>query len=228
VRLTRESAIVLCHDSRLDRTTDRRGRISALSLGAIREGDAGRWFAPDFAGERVPTLDEALALAAELGLAANIELKADRGRARATGAAVGALLARRERPPAPVLVSSFLPEALDALGAVDRDIARGLLFRAVPRGWAKSARRLGCATIHADHRRLSPELVREIRAAGYPLIAYTVNDGVRARLLFDWGVTSVFSDVPDIILQAIAADAPRRQMAAGAAAFALPRQGALR
>lgn len=231
VRLTAESAIILCHDGRLDRTTDRKGRISALPLSAIRECDAGSWFGPDFAGERVPTLEEALALAAELGLGANIELKADRGRAPATGTAVGALLAHHAglgRRLPPLLVSSFLPEALVALGEVDLSLARGLLVRTVPRGWVKFAREFGCATIHADHRRLSPELVAEIRGGGYPVLAYTVNDGARARRLFDWGVTSVFTDVPDIILEALAGDAPRPSGSRGAASSAVPRQGALR
>jgi hypothetical protein len=46
---------------------------------------------------------------------------------------------------------------------------------------------------------LRPRRVAAIRAAGYPLAAFTVNDPARARRLFDWGVTSVFSDAPDII-----------------------------
>src|SRR4029077_10733853 len=78
VRLTGDGALVLCHDPRLDRTTDGKGWVSARTLTAIRQCDAGSWFAPSFAGERVPTLDEALVLAAELDLGANVEIKADR------------------------------------------------------------------------------------------------------------------------------------------------------
>jgi glycerophosphoryl diester phosphodiesterase len=78
-------------------------------------------------------------------------------------------------------------------------IARGLLVGAVPRGWRSLAERLGCATLHADHRRLSPAIVAQIAEAGYPVLAYTVNDAARARTLFAWGVTSVFADAPNII-----------------------------
>jgi glycerophosphoryl diester phosphodiesterase len=46
---------------------------------------------------------------------------------------------------------------------------------------------------------LRPALVAEVREAGYPLLAYTVNDPGRAHTLFGWGVTSVFSDVPHIL-----------------------------
>jgi glycerophosphoryl diester phosphodiesterase len=204
-RLTGDGAIVVLHDSRLERTTDGSGRVVRLPLAAIRRHDAGGWFAPAFTGEPVPTLDEALALLSELGLGANIELKAARGHARATAAAVAAALQRRapaERPP--VLLSSFHAEALAAARDLAPHVARGVLFRAVPRHWRGIAARLGCATIHANHQRLQPTMVATIRDAGYPLLAFTVNDAARARTLFDWGVTSVFSDAPDIILAAIA------------------------
>src|SRR5438876_1536902 len=109
VRLTGDGALVLCHDPGLDRTTSGSGLVSAASLAAIRECDAGSWFDPSFAGERVPTLDEGLSLAAELGLGANIEIKSDRGREYATAAAVAAVVQRRSGRSPAVLVSSFLP-----------------------------------------------------------------------------------------------------------------------
>jgi glycerophosphoryl diester phosphodiesterase len=199
VRLTGDGALVLCHDPLLDRTTSGSGLVSAMSLAAIRELDAGSWFDPSFAGERVPNLDEVLLLAAELDLGANIEMKSDRGREYATAAAVAASLRRPRRRPPAVLVSSFLVSALAALRELAPEIPRGVLFRFIPRGWAQTALSLGCTIIGADHRRLRPPRIAAIRAAGYELAAFTVNDPVRARLLFDWGVTSVFSDAPDII-----------------------------
>jgi glycerophosphoryl diester phosphodiesterase len=205
VRLTHDGALVVLHDARLDRTTDGRGRVAALSLAAIGRADAGGWFAAEFAGERVPTLEAALDLAAELGLGTNIEIKSERGRERATAAAVVAILARRggssngAAEPPPVLLSSFRPVALAAAHDLAPEIPRGLLVGAVPRNWRALAQRLGCATIHADHRRLSAATVAAIREAGYPVLAYTVGDAERARTLFDWGVTSVFADAPNIL-----------------------------
>jgi glycerophosphoryl diester phosphodiesterase len=199
VRLTGDGVPVLCHDASLDRTTSGSGPVSAMSLAAIRECDAGSWFDPGFAGERVPSLHEALVLAAELGLGANVELKSDRGREYATAAAVASTVRRLGGRAPVVLVSSFLESALVALLELAPEIPRGVLFRLVPRGWAEVALRLGCTMIGADHRRLRPRRVAVVRAAGCHLAAYTVNDPARADLLFAWGVTSVFSDAPDII-----------------------------
>jgi glycerophosphoryl diester phosphodiesterase len=215
VRLTGDGVLVLCHDSALDRTTSGSGLVSAHSLAAIRQCDAGSWFAPSFAGERVPTLDQALFLAAELDLGVNVEIKSDRGREYATGAAVASAVLRLRGGPPAVLVSSFLPSALAALRNLAPQIPRAVLFRLIPRGWAEVARYLGATMIGADHRRLRRGGIAAIRAAGYGLAAYTVNDPARARLLFDCGVTSVFSDVPDIIRKV--GPEPSRKLALGAA-----------
>jgi glycerophosphoryl diester phosphodiesterase len=214
VRLCADGALVLLHDSRIERTTDGSGAAARLPLAQIRQHDAGGWFGPNFAGERVPTLDETLQLLADLGVGANIEIKADRGRAHATAEAVVAVLRRRGLD-APLLVSSFLPAALGVLRDRLPPVPRGILFQSVPRGWRAIAARLGCATVNVDQQRLRPAGAAAIRAAGYPLLAYTVNDPARARELFGWGVTSVFSDAPDIILGVVGngehSAAPARQ-----------------
>ena len=222
MRLTGDGALVLCHDPRLDRTTSGSGLVSATSLAAIRECDAGSWFDPSFAGERVPTLDEGLLLAAELDLGANVEIKSDRGREYATAAAVATAVQRLSGRCPAVLVSSFLPSALAALRELAPQIPRGVLFRFIPRGWAELARGLGCAMIGADQRRLRLRHVAAICGAGYRLAAFTVNDPARARLLFDWGVASVFSDTPDIIRSA------RMPNLSASHGPALARQGAMR
>lgn len=62
LRRTRDGEIVAIHDETVDRTTDGRGRVADLALDALRRLDAGGWKAPAFAGERIPRLDEVLAL----------------------------------------------------------------------------------------------------------------------------------------------------------------------
>jgi glycerophosphoryl diester phosphodiesterase len=227
VRLTADGRLVLCHDPRLDRTTDRVGLVAGQSLATIRQCDAGSWFGPAFTRERVPTLEEALALAAELGLGTNVEVKADRGLEYATAAAVADIVNRLGPTMPTLLVSSFLPDAVRTLRDLAPQTRRGVLFRSVPSRWTEIAKRLGVVVIGADHRRLRPWRVAEIRAAGYPVAAYTVNNSARARLLFEWGVTSVFSDMPDIILPVSAVDASRRPMPSAPPDAARAQQGAV-
>jgi glycerophosphoryl diester phosphodiesterase len=227
VRLTADGELILLHDERLERTTDGSGKARALTLPMIRRHDAGGWFGPSFADERVPTLTEAVGVLAELGLGANVELKAARGREAETGAATADLLSRLwpAHLPAP-LISSFLPTALAAARDRAPSMARGLLVRAIPRNWRIHAQSLGCVTIHIEHRHLRPAIVAELRESGYSVLAYTVNDAARARELLAWGVASVFSDVPHIILSGTSGRASSSAAASGSAAAA--RQGALR
>jgi len=55
---TKDGQVVVIHDPTVDRTTDGKGPVSDLTLDQIKRLDAGSWFHPDFAGERVPTLNE--------------------------------------------------------------------------------------------------------------------------------------------------------------------------
>lgn len=60
VRATKDGEFVIMHDPLVNRTTNGTGLVSQLTLAEIKELDAGSWFAPEFEGERVPTLREAL------------------------------------------------------------------------------------------------------------------------------------------------------------------------
>jgi glycerophosphoryl diester phosphodiesterase len=214
VRLTADGELVLLHDDRLERTTDGQGKARALPLWAIRSHDAGKWFDPRFAGERVPTLAEAIAVLAELGLGANVELKAGRRCAVETGTAAADLITRLWPPRLPPpLISSFAANAVAAAITRAPAIARALLVRTVAGNWRRRAESLGCTAVNTDHRLLRPAVVADIRRAGYSVLAYTVNDPARARELFDWGVTSVFSDVPHMMLAAMPTSALQPEIA---------------
>jgi glycerophosphoryl diester phosphodiesterase len=62
VRATADGQLVLMHDGTVDRTTDGSGEVARMGFAAIRRLDAGARFSPAYAGQKVPTLEEALAL----------------------------------------------------------------------------------------------------------------------------------------------------------------------
>jgi glycerophosphoryl diester phosphodiesterase len=55
-----DGAVVIIHDDTLDRTTNGSGLVSDHTLAELQQLDAGSWFDPQFAGEPIPTLDQAL------------------------------------------------------------------------------------------------------------------------------------------------------------------------
>lgn len=73
--LTADGEIVVLHDLSVDRTTDGTGVVADMTLSQVQALDAGAWFGAEFAGERVPTLAQTLALAEEIGLGLEVEIK---------------------------------------------------------------------------------------------------------------------------------------------------------
>jgi len=211
VRLSRDRECVVIHDATLQRTAGRRAAVSRLPLEALRHCDAGGWFSPNFAGEPVPSLAEALALLSELGMGANVELKSCGRRNEALVDAVLRTLAAVCRAGVPpVLVSSFSPALLRAVRRRDRVLPLGLLLeRRWRRDWRAVARELGCFSVHCADRDLRAGDVAGIKSAGYAAVVYTVDDPERARELLSWGVDSMICDGPGRILAAIGDSAPR-------------------
>ena len=60
LHLTSDGHAVVFHDSTVDRTTNGTGPIANMTLAQVKALDAGSWFSPAYAGERVPTLTELL------------------------------------------------------------------------------------------------------------------------------------------------------------------------
>lgn len=204
VMLTGDGVPVLFHDDNLKRTTGYDAAMAATPLAALGALEAGAWFAPRFAGEPIPTLEQALALVLELGVGANVELKPTPGREAETAAAALDVLHCRwpaDRP-AP-LISSFARASLEVVRDRAPEVPRGLIARRLPRDWDRVAAALGCSTLHLAGRWLSKRTAAKVKAAGYGLAAFTVNDGPTARRLLARGVDCLITDAPDVIAAAL-------------------------
>ncbi len=76
VWLTQDNEMVVIHDGTVDRTTNGTGKVSDFTLAEIKQLDAGGWKSPEFAGERIPTLEEALGVM-PVNIWLNIHLKGE-------------------------------------------------------------------------------------------------------------------------------------------------------
>lgn len=203
---------VVIHDDTLERTTTGRGPVRAASLAELRALDAGAWFGPRFADERIPRLEEVLDLVRGR-LPINVEIKSDsvepaEGPAGMAGSADGiearTLALVRERGMLDqVVFSSFHPLALWRLGR--REPAAhlaSLLHRPWHggRGPREIAGEVGAEALHVADAEATPELVGACRAAGIPLRVYTVNSPERFRELAAAGIDAVFTDDPALLL----------------------------
>lgn len=58
--LSKDDALIVMHNGEVDKTTNGTGKINEMTLAQLKQLDAGAWFDAKFAGERIPTLEEAL------------------------------------------------------------------------------------------------------------------------------------------------------------------------
>jgi len=180
VHLTSDGQLVMLHDETLDRTTDGHGPVIARTLREVLALDASGRSGDAFRGERVPTLEQLLDLAAASGIFLIIEVKgADHAQALAIATATAERLARRGEL-GRHLLSSFDHEAL---GAVRRrhptlDVAPDRLPEVghlPPNAVVAQAQAIGARVMQVLHTEISRELVEAHHAAGIALWSWTIN-----------------------------------------------------
>ena len=197
VALSADGHPVILHDESLLRTAGLDRLVSELTLDELGRLDVGAWFGPRFAGERLPTLAAYFDRLAALGLGANIEIKPVTGHEAATAVAVvEAVKAHWPAALPPPLLSSFSVSALEVARDLAPGIARGYLVEELPPGWQATTARLGAVSVHPWHEPLTQAQVRALKAAGYTVVVYTVNEALRGRTLLAWGVDCLITDDP--------------------------------
>lgn len=202
VMLSEDGVPVLMHDPVFGRTIAGSGSVAESSAEELSAMDAGAWFDPRFAGEKVPTFRQVIDFCNENGIWMNVEIKPAPGFAADTGRAAAELLqqcmAGVEGARTP-LFSSFSKEALLAAREAAPDIPRGFLIGYVPDDLPAVMSELGALALHTNHKHLTREQAQEVKAQGYGLFCYTVDDPARAREILSWGVDAFCTDRIDLI-----------------------------
>jgi glycerophosphoryl diester phosphodiesterase len=194
VQQTADGVIVLLHDRDLKRVAGVSRRLDRLSYDEVRRLDVGSWFAPAFAGERVPTLVEVLELARGR-IKLNIELKLfDRDR-RLAGAV--ARLVEERGLEADCLITSFDHEALRMVKRHSPRLRTGLI---VAHALGDVSRlEVDALSVRADW--LSDDLLRAAHRAGREVHVWTVNDPRQMTRLMKRGVDNIITSDPDLAIR---------------------------
>lgn len=77
VAFTKDGIAVLLHDATIDRTSDGSGNVAELTYEELLQYDFGSWKNSKYAGTKIPTFEEFIALCKEIGLHPYIEIKND-------------------------------------------------------------------------------------------------------------------------------------------------------
>ena len=197
---------MVMHDADFGRTVAGRGSVPETDAIDLASMDAGVWSGQQFKDEPVPYYTQFIDYCKEQRIWMNVEIKPADGYETETGRWVAQVtrdsyadeIAAGDPAGVPLL-SSFSYDALAAARDVAPDLPRGYLLDKIPDDWQAQARELGAVAIHTNHKYLTSELARAIKAAGYGLFCYTVNDPERGREILSWGVDGFCTDRIDLI-----------------------------
>jgi glycerophosphoryl diester phosphodiesterase len=196
VHLSRDGEVVLIHDHTVDRTTDGRGFVRDMTLAELKRLDAGAWFDPRFAGQRIPTLAELLDWAHDrVGVA--IEIK--NGPIYYPGIAAKVLrLLKEHGMERQAILISFDHLVLREAKMIAPDVATGILYVGRFVDEVGAARAAGADALHPNWAFVTPDLVEKAHAGGLAVSPWCPNDLATIRLLGDMGVDSIGTDYPDL------------------------------
>ncbi|MEU9740379.1 glycerophosphodiester phosphodiesterase family protein [Micromonospora chersina] len=211
VQLSADGELVIIHDVTLARTTDAQRvfadrppwNVHDFTLAELRKLDAGGWYAAEFAGQHILTLDELLDLLGDrVGL--NLELKSPAVNPGLAQAVVARLSRRRDwiapgARPRPLIVGSFDEQALRDVHAQLPDVPVSLITYDVPAGEKVADLAGWIFSVNPDIRRLRPEDAARVVEAGLALVPWTVDSPELWRWALDLGVDGMITNYPSAL-----------------------------
>lgn len=199
VQLTKDNAIVVMHDKSVYRTTNGSGLVKDLTLEQIRALDAGSKFDPKFAGERVPTLEEAIDAVHGKAML-NIEVKAvDSEGARKHMAQQIANLLNSRNYAYHVQVMAFDADFMKEMRQVAPQVSMALLAISNPfSSKRRQAVNLKMDGLNVLHSTISASEVKDLHQAGLKTHVYTVNRQNSMLKALSKGVDGLITDYPDV------------------------------
>ena len=206
VHLSKDGEVVVIHDATVDATTDGHGRVGAMTLSELRALDAGSWFDEQFAGERIPTLQEVFDAVGHRMLV-NVEVKVEAGYHPTAQEAETVRLIEDNQMVDRVIVSSFSPRSLRRVRGLNPNIALGLLYgKPEPAFLPRALRwlRVPYDALHPGFGMVDAQYVARARRWKTPVNAWTVNDAGDMRRMRDLGVDGIITNYPDILRDVLA------------------------
>jgi glycerophosphoryl diester phosphodiesterase len=207
VQLTRDGAVIVIHDPTLERTTTGHGDVRERTLAEVRSVSAGfpARFGTAHAGERIPTLAEALGLLRERAKVM-VEIKPDSvtDDAEAGIEARTVEQVRRAGMEKEVALISFSRRALVRCRDMAPEIVRGHLFHRAEAGEVlAAAREVVSDLVMPEKGMLSDELRDRAREAGLKVATWVVDDPAELPSLARFDLYGIASNRPGVLLEAI-------------------------
>lgn len=210
VHATRDGHLVVIHDETVERTAKGglTGRVRDLTLDEIRSLDAGSWKGAQFAGEKVPTLEETLSRFAGKTRFL-IELKVS-GVERQVVQVI-----EETGTVGDCILQSFDPEVVRVCRNLLPHVPTGLLYgdpripdsRKRAAYFVSEALKVNAPLIGVHYLAVDAEFLRHVRHTAIGHFVWTVDDPAEMRRLIEAGVDGIITNRPELLVESAGSSA---------------------
>ncbi|GIP21201.1 glycerophosphodiester phosphodiesterase family protein [Paenibacillus sp. J22TS3] len=174
VQLSKDGVPFLIHDYTLNRTTSGRGPVKDALWDELSRLDAGSWKSPEYAGERLVTLDRFLE-AVQGRLQVNLEIKTENDKYPGLEERMVAAVKKRGMEQ-DVVFTSFDTGALRKVKKIDPGMRTGLIIDGRPADLLERLKDLGSDFLSISYRYLTSEFASRAVQSGIEIMAWTIDD----------------------------------------------------
>jgi len=194
VQLACDGGLVVIHDETLDRTTDGSGIVEERTSEDLLKLDAGSWFDPRFADERIPLLEHVFQRYAERAhLHVEIKGKGAGITRKITDAVRSSSIGGRN-----ISLSSFNAERLSEAMALAPEIPRIWLVKELTDDVLAIASELQLAEISLQAVELNNDTVCAMRSHGFGVRAWSVQNVDLMQKMATLGIDAMTVNFPDL------------------------------
>jgi len=214
VHRLRDGTIVAIHDANLKRTTDGSGWIADFTLTELKALDAGSWFnkryprkaRPEFAGLKVPTLQEILDLVKNSSADLFIEIKDPERYAPDFESSLLSLV-QKNRMEQRTRFLSFNAQSLRRLKQLQASIPTVFLISRSGKDPVQAAAAIPADEVGIRFDCLKPAMVEKARRKGVRISVWTVDAEKDLRRMLEMGVDRIITNYPDRLLRLLGREA---------------------
>jgi Glycerophosphoryl diester phosphodiesterase len=197
LHMTKDGVIVICHDEKIDRTTDGTGFILNYTYEELCKFDAGIKYGEQFKKERIPSIDEFLNYVKDKNLLINFELKNNIILYEELEQKVIQKV-HEFKIEKNIILSSFNHYSMIRVKEIDNSIKTGLLYEATLYKVDEYAEMVGADALHPFYPAvMDNKIVEDIKKKGIMINAYTVNEEEDMKRLIALGIDGIITNYPD-------------------------------
>ena len=196
VQLTKDNKVIVIHDEILDRVTNGKGFLKDYTYEELSKLDVGSWFSKEYAGERMPLLEEVFELYKDNSLIIDIELKTAAIEYAGIEEKVNRLIEHYNMVER-VIISSFNHYSLKKIKRINPKVKTGILTGEVLYEPANYLNQLGAEMVFGSMYALNREMIQYLERNNNKLGIYTVDRESDFLRLTAMGVKSIITNKPD-------------------------------